>query len=227
MSTSVNSAAPKTKKPIYKRVWFWIIIVLVLFGIGSGLGAQNNKSSSEASPSSTSASSATSEDTNDKNKTTTKDNNTGQDDLRAKFDSIELGQDSGATKEVVEQLMGKKADSSSTQDISGIQADSLTWNLGLMKTITVGFTNDHAVTKAVIGLKGSKEITLEDFNTIQNGMSEADVAASLGEPTSISVSNILGTTTSIKTYSGKDLGSVGTVTFTNGAVSGVANTNLK
>lgn len=221
--TKEATADTKPKKPIYKRVWFWIIIVLVVIGIGSGLGSQGSKQSSDTTSTSSSSTQKKEESkTDDSNKT-----DASQDDLKSKFDSITLGQDSGATKESVEQLMGGKANSTSTQDISGIQSDDLTWNLGVMKTISIGFTNDHAISKSVIGLKESKKITLDEFNQIQNGMSEADVAAVLGDPSSITITDILGTTSSIQTYSGKDLGSAGTVTFTNGAVSGVSNMNLK
>lgn len=32
----------KEKKPIYKKVWFWILIVLIVGGIGSSLGDDSN-----------------------------------------------------------------------------------------------------------------------------------------------------------------------------------------
>lgn len=223
MSNKEVNADATVKKPIYKRVWFWIIIVLIVIGIGSGLGTQGSKQSSDtASSSSSSVQKKEEKQTDNPSKT-----DVSQDDLKSKFDNITLGQDSGATKENVEQMMGSKANTTSTQNISDIQSDDLTWNLGVMKSISVGFTNDHAISKSVIGLKESKKITLEEFNQIQNGMSEADVAAVLGDPGSISITDILGTTTSIQTYSGKDLGSAGTVTFTNGVVSGVSNIDLK
>lgn len=37
----------KIKKPIYKKVWFWIIIVFVIIGFASGETKESNKSSSK------------------------------------------------------------------------------------------------------------------------------------------------------------------------------------
>ena len=33
-----NGKTPKAKKPIYKRIWFWIVVVIVVAVIGSALG---------------------------------------------------------------------------------------------------------------------------------------------------------------------------------------------
>ena len=32
----------KEKKPIYKRVWFWILAVIVVVGIGGALGEEDD-----------------------------------------------------------------------------------------------------------------------------------------------------------------------------------------
>lgn len=46
-----NGKTPKAKKPIYKRIWFWIVVVIVVAVIGSTLGGggkDKNKDSSDS-----------------------------------------------------------------------------------------------------------------------------------------------------------------------------------
>lgn len=46
------SCGAKNKKPIYKRVWFWIIIVLLVVAVASNGGSQDNASLSSTDTSS-------------------------------------------------------------------------------------------------------------------------------------------------------------------------------
>jgi len=53
-----NGKIPKTKKPIYKRIWFWIVVIVLIFaikGMGSGKSSDKNTASKskETSQSST------------------------------------------------------------------------------------------------------------------------------------------------------------------------------
>ena len=53
-----NGKTPKAKKPIYKRIWFWIVVVIVVAVIGSALGGgDEGTSGTSTSTSSTSSSS--------------------------------------------------------------------------------------------------------------------------------------------------------------------------
>lgn len=38
--------ADKTKKPIYKRIWFWVLIVLVIGAVGSGVSGNSGSNTS-------------------------------------------------------------------------------------------------------------------------------------------------------------------------------------
>ena len=53
MSTS-QSPLPtdSAKKPIYKRIWFWVVVIIVLAGVGSQMGGGSDKSA-EPKPSAT------------------------------------------------------------------------------------------------------------------------------------------------------------------------------
>lgn len=49
----MNHSTPKVKKPIYKRIWFWILIVVVVIGINGAMnGNLDDKNSSSTSTSS-------------------------------------------------------------------------------------------------------------------------------------------------------------------------------
>ncbi|WP_339000266.1 Ltp family lipoprotein [Lactococcus garvieae] len=49
----MNHSTPKVKKPIYKRIWFWILIVVVVIGINGAMnGNSDDKNSSSTSTSS-------------------------------------------------------------------------------------------------------------------------------------------------------------------------------
>ena len=49
----MNHSTPKAKKPIYKRIWFWLLIVIVVIGINGAMnGNSDDKNSSSTSTSS-------------------------------------------------------------------------------------------------------------------------------------------------------------------------------
>ncbi|MCI1984112.1 MAG: DUF5067 domain-containing protein [Bifidobacteriaceae bacterium] len=50
------------KKPIYKRIWFWILVVVVVAAIGGGVGSQQKNSTSTAASSSTTSKDAAKSD---------------------------------------------------------------------------------------------------------------------------------------------------------------------
>ena len=47
-----NGKTPKAKKPIYKRIWFWIVVVIVVAVIGSALGGGGESGTSTSTSSS-------------------------------------------------------------------------------------------------------------------------------------------------------------------------------
>lgn len=54
----------KSKKPIYKRVWFWLLVIVIIAAIGSQLGNKGGNTPSNA-PAKSSATSSQSASTND------------------------------------------------------------------------------------------------------------------------------------------------------------------
>ena len=53
------SCGAKNKKPVYKRVWFWLVIIFVVFPVTIGIGTSNEGNSSSTSSSSTSTAAPT------------------------------------------------------------------------------------------------------------------------------------------------------------------------
>ena len=201
------------KKPFYKRWWFWLIVIILIVG-GAGSAGSSKKSSSSSSSSSSKSSSSSQADS----KIT-----------KANYDKITLSESSGTSQADVKALFGKKPESSSTTTVDNVKADAVTWSGGLLgKTVTISFENDHAIAKAIDGIDGADKITLDQYNEISNGMTEAQVKDKLGTPEAESESSVAGQTSKDLTYYGKgSLGANAIITFTNGTVSGMTQTDLK
>ncbi|WP_233605430.1 DUF3862 domain-containing protein [Pediococcus pentosaceus] len=155
---------------------------------------------------------------------------------KSKFDQIKLSETDGTSLSDVEKSFGKKPSSTSTDTIQDVKTDMNTWtgvaNAGLGSTIAVGFSNGHAVSKAISELKvnRSEKIDLNKFNSITNGMSADDVKKSLGEPNGLSITSIAGTSAEDWTYSSGVKGDMDAnciITFQDGVVSGKSQTGLK
>lgn len=196
------------KKPLYKKFWFWMLVIILIF-VGFGV-----KGSNEESSTSHSTSSSTSSSSNINQKT---------------FDKIQISETDGASRSEVEKMFGKKPSTTSTQSIQGQQADMAIWNgTSLGSTVTVGFANGHAISKGISGIPHGNKISLAQFNSINDGMSQDEVKKSLGKPFGRTYSSIAGQSSEIWQYNGKgDLGSNLEITFTNGTVSGKSQTGLQ
>ena len=193
------------KKPFYKRFWFWLLVVIVIL-VGGGMAGHGGSSKN----SSTSPSTQTSK-VNQKN-----------------FDKIKISDSDGTSKEEVKKLFDKKPSSTSTQTIQGQTADMQVWKgSAIGSSVSVGFVNGHAISKGISGLDGSKKVTSKQFVSINNGMTQDQVKKALGNPAGKTYSSLMGQTSELWQYNGKgDLGANLTITFTNGAVSGKAQTGM-
>ncbi|MCP0885883.1 DUF3862 domain-containing protein [Ligilactobacillus sp. WILCCON 0076] len=206
------------KKPFYKRVWFWILAIIVIAIVG---GSMSGKSKSDSSSSNASSSSSKKE-TNKINK----DN----------FDKITVSDSTGTSPSDVKEMFGKSPNSTSEQTVENVKAKMYTWsgvaNGDITSSIVIGFENDHAISKAISGLKvtRSSKITLSDFDSLENGTSKADVTSKFGDPNGYSYTNIAGQESEIWEYTSGvkgDLGANFSVTFDNGVVSGKTQTSMK
>ncbi|KRM09566.1 DUF3862 domain-containing protein [Paucilactobacillus suebicus] len=225
MSKKIKGDDGKTyvqKKPFYKRIWFWILVIIIVIGVGSQMGGSGTSSKSDTSGSNSSSSTGSSKKASGITK--------------AKFDAINLSESNGSTLEDIKSSFGKKPDSTSTQTIQNVKSDVDTWdgvNGGdITSNIAIGFSNGHAITKAITGLKvnRSSKITLDQFNAITNGTSQSDVQKQLGKPNGYDYTDIAGTTSDIWEYTSGVKGNAGAnfnITFTNGVVSGKTQSSME
>ncbi|MCL1995050.1 MAG: hypothetical protein FWG63_02500 [Defluviitaleaceae bacterium] len=111
--------------------------------------------------------------------------------------------------------------STMTMDIMGTETTTVTWFtlnfFGLSTSDTVTFTNGYA-TSIMSTADTSSNITAQEFGQITNGMNEIEVFEILGMPYSVTIVEILGTTSITVMWINQDFTS-GTITFTNGTVS--------
>lgn len=209
------------KKPFYKRVWFWILVIIVIAGVGSQLGGDSSTKDSASSQDSSSSSSSS-----QKVEGVTK----------AAFDKVTLSDSTGTSSADVASLFGGKANSTSENTIQDVQTKVYTWdkvaNGGFGSNVTVSFENEHAVAKAITGLKvdRSKKITLAQVEAIQNGTSKDDIQKEFGDPNGYDLTNIAGYTSEDWSYTSGVNGDAGAnviISFSGDTVSGKTQTNMK
>jgi len=220
----------KVEKPFYKRVWFWILAIIIVIGISGALGG--NSSSDSSSSSSDSSSKSSSQSASSKEDTTGKI-------TRSQFDSIKIGDlmsnaDGGDTLDSLTQKFGKPS-STSSDTTNDVKTDIVTWTNvtgGFGANVIVSFTNNHAYSKNLTGFKLSRKqtIKLSDFNSFNDGLKYTDFTAKWGQPDYYDESLIAGDTTVIAGYTSGVKGGFGAnfnVTFTNGALSGKTQSDMK
>lgn len=225
----------KEKKPFYKRVWFWILVIIIIASVGGAMGGgkKDNKDDSTTTKSSKITASSKS---SSKAASSSKDD--GKID-RAQFDAIKLGDlmqgaSGGTTLDQLKQQFGDPS-SSSSDTTNGVKTDLLTWDNvqgGFGASVIVSFTDGKAFAKNLTGFKLSRKqkIDLAAFNSWQNGMKYADFTAKYGQPDYYNESLIGGQKNVVAGYTSGvkgDLGSNFNVTFTNDALSGKTQSNMK
>lgn len=223
----------KVKKPLYKRVWFWIVFVIILIIFGSLFGGQDDKKSSEPASKNESKSSVSAKSSSQKNEEV---------DLKANFDKLTVGDlmtngAGGANLAEVKALFGEP-DTTSESTIEGISTKMMVWSSlkggSLLSSFSASFANDLLVSKAITGLKVSKhaEISLNQFNSISTAgdFTEDQARNEFGEPDSISTTLINGQTQNLLSWTKYVVGDTGanfSITFDNNIASNKSQLNMK
>jgi len=139
------------------------------------------------------------------------------------FAAIELG----AYIDDVVNALGNPT-STMTMDIGGAESTTKSWwttNFFRLSTSeTVTFTDGYA-TSVMSTADASSTITVNEFEQVSTGMSELDVFEILGIPYSVTIIELMGTTSTTVMWINADFSS-GTVGFTDGVVSSTMNMNL-
>lgn len=224
----------KVKKPFYKRVWFWILVVIVVIGVGGALGGEDKKETT-STLSSTNNSSAETKSSDTESEST-------DSALKDDFDKIQLGDilsngDGGTSLEDVKAIFGEPGSTSET-NIEGQTAKTLTWSGlkggSILSSLVVSFSNDKAVSKAIMGLKVPKheKITLDQFNAVNTDGSytEDQAKQEFGDPSGISTTIINGQTQNMLSWTDNingDLGANFNITFDDGKATNKSQFQMK
>lgn len=185
-----------------------IVLLVVIIGVIGALGSNNNSSTSSS--------------TNSSSTVEKKDGLTYQ-----KFVDLQMG----STIEDVNATIGKDGVLESQNNIGDIETKSYRWTDGAAN-MNCMFQNNKMVSKAMADFSSlvkidGKDITLEQFNQINMGMSYEEVCKVLGrEGLLASQSNIVGQESTIYIWMNKG-GTNLNVTFTNGTAQMKAQVGLK
>lgn len=208
-----------TKKPFYKKVWFWVLAILAIIVIGGAVGGGSDPDTSAASENNSSSSSS--------NKISAQ--NAA---LRKAFDNITVGDlmnhgDGGTTLDTVEKALGKPSATSATT-VQGIETKNYIWSKGGV-SITVAFNGDQAVSKHITGFKFSRapKFDLDTYNSLEDGSLYDDVVSKYGEPDGLSEMIIGGNKNVTATWVTGTKGGTITLEFTNDSLVSKAQSGLE
>lgn len=208
-----------TKKPFYKKVWFWVLAILAIIVIGGAVGGGSDPDTSAASENNSSSSSS--------NKISAQ--NAA---LRKAFDNITVGDlmnhgDGGTTLDTVEKALGKPSTTSATT-VQGIETKNYIWSKGGV-SITVAFNGDQAVSKHITGFKFSRapKFDLDTYNSLEDGSLYDDVVSKYGEPDGLSEMIIGGNKNVTATWVTGTKGGTITLEFTNDSLVSKAQSGLE
>ncbi len=197
-----------------KIILIAVIVIIVIAAIGSG-----NSSSSSTDTSNTNTDVASTE-----NNTVTKETSGITEE---EFDSIETGM----TYDEVVAIIGEDGTNISESEVAGINTVIYEWTSSeIWGNANITFQNGKVVNKAQFGVSSGDdvEITLDQYNSIETGMSYDEVVEILGgEGSLLSDTEIAGSKSQIYMWNGTSLGANANITFSDGKVMAKAQSGLK
>lgn len=203
----------KEKKPFYKKWWFILITIIVIIGALGRIG--NKKDIDVSADTSTSSIQSTESASSTPSKSESKI-------TYENFCSIQMGM----TYDQVKEVLGDGQEQSSNE-VSGIKTVMYSWSGSGVSNMNVTIQNDEVVGKAQSGLyKDKANITMDQYNKIENGMTYDQVKGILGEGEISSQTKIMDAESTMYSYINKD-GSNANFTFDASGMSAKAQFNLK
>ncbi len=198
-----------------------VAFVAAAVAIG-GLAACGGSSDSGSKSESTASNSSSSKSSDSKTSSSSTDS--------TKIDADKFKQiQNGMTYDQVKQIIGSDGTEQSTTEVSGITTKIYEWESDGFGAATVTFENDKVVNKTQVGVGdgSSVQITMDQYNQVQTGMTYDQVKQIMGGDGELtSDTKVAGHTSQLYTWSGKSAGSNATVTFTDGAVDSKAQIGL-
>lgn len=172
-------AKEKVKKPFYKKWWVWLIAVIIIGAATSG-GEESTdqaKDTEKTEETSEAKEVAKTEETQTEEKPAAKEGVLTEE----KFAQIK----DGMTYEEVVAVVGSEGKLLSETGEKGSEFHTVMYEFetdGVLSNSTMMFQGNKLTNKAQVGLGGGSdvEVTLEQFNQIQNGMTLEEVIAIVG-----------------------------------------------
>ncbi|WP_334330138.1 DUF3862 domain-containing protein [Companilactobacillus sp. HBUAS59699] len=223
------------KKPFFKKWWFWLIIVIIVVaGVGFGLfGYINNKNDSSSNKADKTEKVEKSKSSTKKKKSTTTSSTDGI--TLDQFNNVALDSDNGTSWDTIKPIFGTPT-SHSTSNVQGVDVDVQTWdkvaNANAGASVSVGFANNHAISKTISGLKvnRSEKINIQKYSQIESDQNSSDIIKLLGEPNGYDDSSVNGTSINKLTYTSGINGESGAkivITLTNDKVTEQTQSGVK
>jgi hypothetical protein len=146
-----SSETPKTKKTIYKRIWFWILVVIVVFAIGGALGGGSDDKKDSSTSKSTETTQTPKEEKSTEQSSSEKPKNGWTQEI---YDSIvvakmdfdangNMSYSGGTPFTDIESKVGKPDNTSESsvgdQTTVTVTWSSVSWTKGTMESITIQY----------------------------------------------------------------------------------------
>ncbi|ANK58957.1 DUF3862 domain-containing protein [Loigolactobacillus backii] len=223
------------KKPVYKQRWFWILIVIVILLVAGDINNFISKNNSTSTDRTAAASSAPTPKKNTHAKVNLVNDITANSYNNIKVGNLTKSGGDGTTYISLVQKFGKPSTTSDAAS-NNIATKVKTWSnisgSGPDAKMTVSFVHNHAVDKNLTGIQVTREnnISLDQFNSVQNGQSYQQVTKELGKPNAVRVTSNNGKKTTVTEYLTGVAGKQGAniiIIYDNAKVTGKTQNNMK
>ena len=234
----------KTRKPFYKKIWFWIITILALFVLINGAyGAGKSSNDSDNTKTEQKSENKTTEESDD-----TKDEKiyTGERGDQISMDNlailqayykIKLGDlmksgQGGTSYKKVKHIFNSGPSDTSSSETSGVKTELAIWRYEDV-TITVTFVNNHAVGSAETGLRWKRAkptFTKKTYNKLSGDLKSEKAYKKFGIPDEVTQMLIFGSYKTKFTWFTGLKGSLGanvSLDFTGDSLTGKSQFGLK
>lgn len=234
----------KTRKPFYKKIWFWIITILALFVLIDGAyGAGKSSNDSDNTKTEQKSENKTTEESDDTNDeeiyTGERGDQISMDNLAIlqAYYKIKLGDlmksgQGGTSYKKVKKIFNSSPSETSSSETSGVNTELAIWRYDDV-TITITFVNNHAVGSAETGLRWKRAkptFTKKIYNNLSGNLNSDKVYKKFGIPDEVTQILIFGSYKTKFTWFTGLKGSLGanvSLDFTGDSLTGKSQYGLK
>lgn len=234
----------KTRKPFYKKIWFWIITILALFVLIDGAyGAGKSSNDSDNTKTEQKSENKTTEESDDTNDekiyTGERGDQISMDNLailqayyKVKLGDLMKSGQGGTSYKKVKKIFNSSPSETSSSETSGVNTELAIWRYEDV-TITVTFVNNHAVGSAETGLRWKRAkptFSKKTYNKLSGDLNSEKAYKKFGIPDEVTQMLIFGSYKTKFTWFTGLKGSLGanvSLDFTGDSLTGKSQYGLK